>query len=62
MLHVASFIDVLSKLNVVHEDVKMKMFIISLDFLKDEVSNWYEKLGGKEISSLSDFFKAFLKH
>ena len=35
--HVTSFIDVVSKLNVVHENVKMKMFITSLDFLEDEI-------------------------
>jgi hypothetical protein len=35
--HVTSFIDVVSKLNIVHENVKMKMFITSLDFLEDEI-------------------------
>jgi hypothetical protein len=53
MLHVTSFIDALSKLNVVHEDVKMKILMTSLDFLEDEVFDWYEKFGRKEISSLA---------
>jgi hypothetical protein len=44
--HVTSFIDVVSKLNIVHEDVKMKMFIMALDFLEDGIfllvwKNWW---------------------
>jgi hypothetical protein len=59
--HISSFIDVISKLNINHEDVKMKMFILSLDFLEDEIMDWYGKLGEGKISSLSDFFKIFLE-
>jgi hypothetical protein len=36
---------IISKLNINHEDVNMKMFILSLEFLKDEIMDWYGKLG-----------------
>jgi hypothetical protein len=35
--HISSFIDVISKLNISHEYVKTKMFILSLDFVEDEI-------------------------
>jgi hypothetical protein len=62
MLHVTSSIDALSKLIVVHKDVKMKILMTSLDFLEDGVFDWYEKFGRKEVSSLAKNFKVFLKH
>jgi hypothetical protein len=43
--HIFSFIDVISNINIIHEDVKMNMLIFSLNFLKDEIMDWYEKLG-----------------
>jgi len=61
VLCITSFIDVISNLNIVHKDVKMKTFILSLDFLGDEIFYWYKKLGRGEISSLSNFFKDFLE-
>jgi hypothetical protein len=30
----------------------MKMFVMSLDLLEDEIFDWYAKLGRKEISSI----------
>jgi hypothetical protein len=56
--HITSFINVISKLNIVHEDVKMKLFILSLDFL-EMIFYWYNELGKGEISSLLDFIKVF---
>jgi hypothetical protein len=38
------------------------MFILSLEFLEDEIFDWYEKLGKKKISSLSYFFRIFLEN
>jgi hypothetical protein len=61
-LHISSFIDIISKLNINHEDVKMNMFILSLDFLEDEIMDWYGKLNEGKISSLSYFFKIFLEN
>jgi hypothetical protein len=59
--HISSFSDVISKLNINHKDVKMKMFLLSLDFLEDEIMDWYGKLSEGNISSLSYFFKIFLE-
>lgn len=50
--HVTSFIDVVSKLNIVHEDVQMKMFIMALDFLEDEIFYWYGKIGRRKMEKL----------
>jgi hypothetical protein len=60
--HVTSFINIVLELNIFHEDVTMKMFILSFDFLEDEIFDWHAKLGRRKISSLLDFFKAFLKY
>jgi len=59
-LHISFFIDIISKLNVNNEDVKMKMFLLSLYFLEDEIMDCYGKLNEGNISSLSYFFNIFL--
>jgi hypothetical protein len=40
----------------------MKTFIIFVDFLEDEIFNWYKKLSRRKISSLSKNVKEFLKN
>jgi len=40
----------------------MNMFVLSLDFIEDEIFDWYEKLGELKISSISYFFKIFLEN
>jgi len=62
MLCITSSIVFVSKFNIVHGDVGMKMFVISLDFFKDEIFGWYAKFCRKKITSFSYFSKAFLKY
>jgi hypothetical protein len=42
--HISSFIDVISKLNINCEDIKMKMSIFSLYFIEDDIMDSLEKL------------------
>jgi hypothetical protein len=59
VLHVTSFIEFISRFNVVHEDVMMKMFVCTLE---DEVLEWFYDCSPKEISSLAGLIRAFCKH
>jgi hypothetical protein len=58
LLHVTSFIEVMANFHISHEDVRMMTFPCTLE---DEALEWYEN-GEKEISSLADLLKLFLKH
>jgi hypothetical protein len=58
-LHITSFMKVISDFDVVHEDVMMKMFALTLE---DFAEIWFENLGRKEISSFAGLIKAFHKH
>jgi hypothetical protein len=44
---------------IAHEDVRMTTFASTLE---DKALEWYDNLGEKEISSLADLLKLFLKH
>ena len=56
--HVTSFIDYISDLNVVHEDVIMKLFVISME---EDANRWLKHLDRGEISSFIGLIKAFHK-
>jgi hypothetical protein len=55
--HISHFVDHISDLNIVHEDIGMRMFAMSL---MGEVKDWFILLGKGEISSFTDFSQGFL--
>jgi hypothetical protein len=57
--HVASFMDYISKLNVEHEDVMMRMFSHSL---VGDAKDWFKDFGKGEINSFAGFIKSFHKY
>ena len=46
-------------LKVVHEDIKMKIFMLSFDLTNDDVYEWYEGLPKKGVHSIEEFIKVF---
>ena len=53
--HLVSYCDDVSSN---HEDIKMKLFALSLE---DDVAEWYENLGDDLYKTLSDFLEGFKK-
>lgn len=61
-VHIMLLRGYLAVLDVAHEDVKMKLFIMSLDLGNNkDVEDWYDELPDKGISSLVHLVKAFGK-
>lgn len=57
--HIENFLRNISKINVTHEDVMMKIFVYSFGM---EQCNWVKHYGGpKSITSMNLFLKIFLK-
>ena len=58
--HVQAFMQFIRASNIVHEDIKMRLFLLSLH-LEDNLSikNWYEGFPRKSFSSLRQFIDAF---
>ena len=58
--HVKSFMQFFWASNIVHKDIKMRLFLLSLH-LEDNLSvrNWYEGFPCKSFSSLTQFIDAF---
>jgi hypothetical protein len=48
----------IAKLDVVHEDITMRMFLHTFD---GKAIDWYESLGKKSISLFAGFLRMFLK-
>jgi hypothetical protein len=59
VIHVASFVRVMTDFHIVHEHVRMMIFAFTLE---NETLEWYENLGEKQISSLAKYLMLFLKH
>jgi len=58
--HISSFFKAITKLNIMHEDVLMKLFVFSLEGYSN---TWIKHCcRPKKIYSLADLFKVFLKH
>jgi hypothetical protein len=57
--HISCFLDYISDLNIVHEDIGMRMFAMPL---MGEAKDWFRSLGKGEISSFIEFIQAFLYH
>jgi hypothetical protein len=57
-LHIISFMKSNAKIDVLHEDIVMRMFLHTFD---GKVVDWYGSLGDKSISSFIGFFRVFLK-
>ena len=58
--HVQAFVQFIRESNIVHENIKMRLFLLSLH-LEDNLSvrNWYEGFPRKIFSSLKKFINAF---
>ena len=57
--HLIKFHECMNHLDLQHEDVRMKMFMYSLD---GDAREWYFSLPLSSISSLKDFHTVFHKH
>ena len=59
ILYIASFTKFVVDFNIFHEDDLMRVFVCTLE---DDVLDWHDGFGCKEISSIVDFFQTFLHH
>ena len=59
-MHKSKFKDFLANCNIVNEDVKMQLFVMSLDLLNNkDLANWHNQLPTKGISSFKQLVKTF---
>jgi hypothetical protein len=57
--HISCFFDYISDLNIVHEDIWMRIFAMSQ---MEEAKDWFRSLGKGEISSFTEFTQTFINH
>jgi hypothetical protein len=57
--HLVKFHEYIDQLDLHHEDVRMKMFMYSLE---GDARQWYRSLPSSSISSLREFHAVFIKH
>jgi hypothetical protein len=57
--HVISFLEFVSKLNVIHEEVLIRLFVSSLE---GDPKTWIKHCSPRKISSFAGLIQVFLKH